>query len=278
MPNPVDHNIHAQPCHRFKHMFVGVKPMLEVALVVGIGVSAVDACFLKHTHYRSGQLHIISTKDGNNHLLPIAWCVCDTESGPSYQYFADKCKEFGLGDYLNRDKSVIYSDRGKGVPTFCTAFPKASALNCFFHLLKNVRKHCRKKKARGRWSDAAAWAMQKAETRSEYEEALAYLHGQCEMAADYLDDLDHGKTFHYAISKTHSCVGVKTNNLVEQVNGAWNTLREEAPYRLNNALLTWLGACLKKRQQMSDGWINRVPAHKLTKYCRNLWEIQVRFP
>ena len=98
MPNPVDHNIHAQPCHRFKHMFVGVKQMLEVALMVGIGVSAVDACFLKHTHYRSGMLHIISTKDGNNHLLPIAWCVCDNESGDSYQYFADKCKEFGLGD------------------------------------------------------------------------------------------------------------------------------------------------------------------------------------
>ena len=72
MPNPVDHNIHAQPCHRFKHMFVGVKPMLDVALVVGIGVSAVDACFLQHTHYRSGQLHIISTKDGNNHLRGVS--------------------------------------------------------------------------------------------------------------------------------------------------------------------------------------------------------------
>jgi hypothetical protein len=120
--------------------------------------------------------------------------------------------------------------------------------------------------------------MQKAETRSEYDDALAFLRGQCEMAADYLDDLCHEKTFHYAISKTHSCVGVKTNNLVEQVNGAWNTLREEAPYRLNRALLTWLGECLHKRQEMSAGWMNRVPAHKLTKYCRILWEIQVQFP
>ena len=120
--------------------------------------------------------------------------------------------------------------------------------------------------------------MQTAETRSEYDEALAYLHGQCDTAADYLDRLDHAKTFHYAISTTHSCVGVKTNNLVEQVNGAWNTLREEAPYRLNNALLTWLGTCLHDRQKKSAGWINRVPAHKLTKYCRVLWEIQVQFP
>ena len=107
-------------------MFVGVKQMLEVALMVGIGVSGVDACFLKHTQYSSGQLHIISTKDGDNRLLPIAWSVSETEGGPSYAYFADKCREFGLGQYLDRDGSVIYSDRGKGVPTFCNAFPKAS--------------------------------------------------------------------------------------------------------------------------------------------------------
>ena len=215
-------------CHRFKHMFVGVKPVLDVALMVGIGVSAVDACVLKHTQYRSGQLHIISTKDGDNRLLPIAWCVCDTESGDSYQYFADKCREGGLAQYLDREGSVIYSDRGKGVPTFCRAFPNATASNCFFHLLKNVRSYCKENHARGRWADSAAWAMQNAETRSEYEEALDHLRERCETAADYLDGLDHTKTFHYAIRQTHSLVGVKTNNLVEQVNAVWEYLSQEA--------------------------------------------------
>ena len=258
-------------------MFVGVKQMLNVAIKVGIGVSAVDACFLKHTQYGSGQLHIVSTKDGDNRLLPIAWCVCDTESGDSYQYFAEKCIEFGLAQYLNRDGSVIYSDRGKGVPTFCRAFPKAAALNCFFHLLKNVRKHCRENRASGTWADSAAWAMQRAETRSEYDAALDFLRQHCEMAADYLDRLDHAKTFRYAISQTHSCMGVKTNNIVEQVNGVWVNLRTEAPYRLNNGLLKWLGEKLFERQVASSIWMESVPPRRLTHYCKNLWGVQVAF-
>ena len=95
--------------------------------------------------------------------------------------------------------------------------------------------------------------MQNAETRSEYDEALAHLRTICETAANYLDGLDHAKTYHYAIRQTHSYMGVKTNNLVEQVNGVWGNLRAEAPYRLNNALLTWLGGKLYERQMASKG-------------------------
>ena len=117
--------------------------------------------------------------------------------------------------------------------------------------------------------------MQSAETKPEYDAALDYLRERCEMAADYLDQLDHTKTFHYAIFRTHSCMGIKTNNPVEQVNGAWVSFRAEAPYRLNNALLKWLGGKLFERQVASAGWMEQVPPSRLTLYCKNLWAIQV---
>lgn len=90
-------------------MFVGVKTALDLAIQCGIGFSACDATHCKHLQYRSGQIHMVTTRDGNNKLLPLAWAICETESGDTHQWFADRCIEFGLAEYLDNDDS--------GVPT-----------------------------------------------------------------------------------------------------------------------------------------------------------------
>ena len=104
--------------NRFQRIFVCVATALNAAFGVEIGFSAVDACFSKHAIYRDGFLHVLTTRDGNNRVLPIAWAICETESGDTYDWFADQCHAAGCGRYLNRAHSVVYSDRQKGIEKF----------------------------------------------------------------------------------------------------------------------------------------------------------------
>ena len=51
--------------------------------------SAVDAAFSKHTIYRDGQMHLLTTRDGNNKTIVLGWATCETESSVTYEYFAE---------------------------------------------------------------------------------------------------------------------------------------------------------------------------------------------
>ena len=72
--------------------------------------AAVDAAFSKHTVYRDGQLHLLTTRDGDNKTIVLAWVICGTESSATYEYFATKCHEtarcgqipFVEGNHLQR--------------------------------------------------------------------------------------------------------------------------------------------------------------------------------
>ena len=61
--------------------------MFHVAYGCGMKVSAVDAAFSKHSVYREGYLHLLTTKDGDNKTIALAWAICETESGDTYDYF-----------------------------------------------------------------------------------------------------------------------------------------------------------------------------------------------
>ena len=116
---------------RFQRMFVSVKVVLDLALACGMQFSAVDGTFCKHTQYKSGVIHMITTRDGNNEIMPLAWAVCETESGPTYKYFASQCKKYGLDQYLDNKESILYSDRDKGLEEFHNAFPECRVARCF---------------------------------------------------------------------------------------------------------------------------------------------------
>ena len=74
--------------------------MFHVAYGCGMKVSAVDAAFSKHIVYREGYLHLLTTRDGNNKTIVLAWAVCETESGDTYMYFSDKCHEDKISECL----------------------------------------------------------------------------------------------------------------------------------------------------------------------------------
>ena len=93
-------------------MFVSVGPCIQVAYGVGMRFSAVDTSFSKHTIWRDGYFHLLTFRDGDNRMLPLAWALCETESGDTYKWFAEKCTEAGLSRYLN-NASIIFSDRQK---------------------------------------------------------------------------------------------------------------------------------------------------------------------
>ena len=76
---------------RFKRCFVSLGPMLHVAYGCGMRFSAVDSAFSKHTIYRDGQMHLLTTRDGNNKTIVLAWAICETESSATYEYFAEQC-------------------------------------------------------------------------------------------------------------------------------------------------------------------------------------------
>ena len=254
---------------RFKRF--SIDPMINIAYGCGMRFAAVDAAFSKHTVYRDGQLHLLTTRDGDNKTIVLAWAVCETESGPTYEYFAAKCHEAGVSRYLS-SAAIIFSDRQKGIKSFHDKFPSAIG-RCFNHIIDNCQKHLR---GSGQtFSLSAAWALQKAPTEGEYKEALEKLKRESPRAATYFDNIKpHVEVFQYAMNAagiaTHN---FKTSQIVESLNGVFVTAREQAPYRLNAAILKWMGEQINTRLETITKWI--AEGHSLTKYAHQLFEVQV---
>ena len=220
---------------RFKRCFVSIGAMLNIAYGCGMKVSAVDAAFSKHTVYREGYLHLLTTKDGNNKTIILAWAICETESSHTYEYFSNKCHEAGLSRYLS-GTSVIFSDRQKGLKTFHDKF-QAKTARCFKHIIGNCMKHIH---GTGQtFKPQTAWAVRNAPTEVDYQKALERLKRESPLAAKYFDDIEPHKEVHqYAMNAegiaTH---GVKTSQAVESLNGVFAEARKDAPYRLNAEIL-----------------------------------------
>ncbi len=263
------------PCahNRFQRMFVSIAANIEVTYGCGMRFCAVDAAHSKHTIYRQGLLHLLTTRDGDNRVLVLCWAHCETESSDTYKYFSEKVWEAGLGRYLGKG-TTIFSDRQKGLVAFFTKFKDAHEGKCFNHLIGNARDHI--KGSGTSFEDATAWTLQKARTAQEYQERLAVLATECPMAANYFDKLtgDHVHTMQYAMNEAQvSTHGHKTSNIVECANGVFVDARKDAPYRMNNLILGWSGEKLKQRFDRMTKW--QKAGHILTPYCHQLWVIQV---
>lgn len=233
--------------------------------------SAVDAAFIKHTIYRDGQFHLLTTRDGNNRVLPLAWAICETESGETYAWFAEQCVGAGLGRYLS-GCSVIFSDRMKGIARFHESFDSAIG-SCFKHIIGNARKAC---KGTGRtFEDAMAWILQKAPTESAYLTQLRVLRTVCAPAALYFDEqCNHDHVYQYRWNELKMAThGFKTSQIVECQNGNFVEARMEAPYRFNYMLLLWVGKEFEARPKDMAAWVAK--GHILTPYAHNEFAIQV---
>ena len=244
---------------------------LHLAYGVGTKFSAVDACFSKHSVYRQGYLHLLTTRDGNNKVLPLAWAFCETESGDTYKWFADQCYDAGIGNYLNLD-SVVFSDRMKGIGAFFEVF-RAYHAHCFHHIIGNCRKHI--KGSGTTFTDQAAWNMRNANTEAEFQRILEEIRVSCPQGAHYFDtEVEHKRAYQYALNaanvRTH---GFKTSQIVECANGVFVDARLLAPYRANNAILAWIGKEYVSRLKEMEKWIAK--GHILTPWTHHLFQIEV---
>ena len=89
---------------RFERMFVGVVAPAQMALKAGINFSGVDGTFFRNSMFKNKLVMLqLTTRDGNNHIMPLAWCICKKENADNYRYFAKHCEEVKcrlLGMYL----------------------------------------------------------------------------------------------------------------------------------------------------------------------------------
>ena len=256
---------------RFVRCFVSIAVCFHIAYGCGMKISAVDACFFKHVIYKDGYLHLLTTKDGNNKTLVLAWAICETESGDTYTYFAEQCHLAGLSRYLG-GSSIIFSDRMKGIRKFHERFQGAIG-RCFNHIIGNCEKHLRG--SHETFSPELAWALQRAQTEVEYKVQLRALRRESARAARYFDDVKpHHEVYQYAMNaKNLTTHGFKTSQLVEGMNGVFVKARHHAPYRLNAKILKWQGEQLQLRLKSITKWIDQ--GHPITKYSTDLFKIQV---
>ena len=235
---------------------------------VGLKYSSADATGSKHIIWRSGQYLILTTRDSNNRLLPIACAIVASEDKDSYRYFVKHLKLWGADKYLNVPDHAIVTDRCKGLEELHRAFEHANHLNCFKHIIPNC------KQSAGKTKDSYAWAMQKAETEAEYKEKLNSMRNFNPRAADYLDALVHDQTYFYAYNrKGVRTYGHKTNNVAEIVNGVHKKLRGEHPLWFLHGFTSWIGEKMQIRSDVMKDWIRS--GHVLTPYATNEFMKQV---
>lgn len=178
-------------------------------------------------------------RDGNNKLMPLAWAMCETESGATYAWFAVWCKKAGLEVVLS--VGVIFSDRQKGIEKFMEAFA-AWVGSCFRHIVENCKGHIA---GHGRnFNLGLAWQLQEARTYTDFRAKLLMIEAQSARAAAYFDDsVVHEHTYLYAMLENGIATFEQksTNNTVEGLNGTFVFARDQVPYRMNYLLCKWIG-------------------------------------
>lgn len=257
---------------RFMRIFVRLAIALNSDFGCGIRFSAVDAAFSKHMIYKDGLLHVLTTRDGNNRVLPLAWAVCETESADTYLWFSQQCHAAGLGRYLTAN-SVVYSDRMKGIEHFFGLF-NAYHAHCFKHILDNCKSYI--KGSHTTFSDKTAWDMRSANTVGAFRHHLGVIRASSPLTANYFEHrVDHDRTYQYRLNAlgvaTH---GFKTSQIVECLNAVFVEARHFTPYRLNNYILAWVGKQFDARLHESALWIEK--GQVLTPWARRLFAIEVR--
>ena len=109
---------------------------------------AMDGAHCTATHRMT--LLAITTLDGNNDDLSIAWGLVSTESEEHWAWFLRLCRSHLSG--VDEDDSVIMSDWAKVlIPAISANFPHAKHAFCAYHLKGNVEKKFGKECAKLFW-------------------------------------------------------------------------------------------------------------------------------
>ncbi|XP_052206856.1 uncharacterized protein LOC127811190 [Diospyros lotus] len=98
---------------RFKYLFMAIGACLARFRSQMRPIIVVDACFLKGKYL--GSLFVVTYKDDNNNVYPIAWGVGDSENDVSWEW------------HKSISKAVLI------------VFPNALNVHCIYHIGQNVK-------------------------------------------------------------------------------------------------------------------------------------------
>nr|XP_016491590.1 PREDICTED: uncharacterized protein LOC107811219 [Nicotiana tabacum] len=106
-------------------------------------IVVVDGSHLKS--YYTGTFVSASTLDGAGHILPLAYCVIDSENDVAWTWFFEQFK-IAYGD---RENKCIVSDRNESIIKFVSrVYPNVPHFSCIWHLWNNVYKKFKKSHAK----------------------------------------------------------------------------------------------------------------------------------
>ncbi|CAH9058076.1 unnamed protein product [Cuscuta europaea] len=153
----------------FRYFFMSFAPWME-SWKFCRPILIVDGSFLKA--YYKGTLLTACAQDANNHIVPLAFGICDTESKESWLWFFSKLSE----SLTFHEDMHILSDRHKGILSAAKRiFPHASHGYCVEHLCRNMISKFKGNATDLGWKFKAAY---KAATIKEFEEYMALLDSQ----------------------------------------------------------------------------------------------------
>ena len=256
----------------FKRYFVGVKSSIEVLKGAGIGFYAVDAAHTRHHIAKGMRLYCLVGRSGNNNNIVVAWGLFTSENANNYAWFAQKCDNCGFRTLAEPDKAwcanleitpVVFSDRDKGISSFCNVFSNMHHANCSKHLCNSARVHLRNLRKTDSavnvgFHDRQIYRVQNMSTEAAFNTAMRQLRRSNHHLYEYLQNLDPTTWSVWAMSKNNvPCYCQKTSNTVEGTFGVFTKQkkRELHPFKALDELVIYVFGKLTKHKLEVQEWV-----------------------
>jgi hypothetical protein len=178
---------------------------MEKAFVHCRNFIAMDGCHTRTTYKLV--LLMVSTIDGNNETLPLAWAFVDREDEANWTWFLRGISQHLQG--MEEDDAVCISDRQKGlIPALRKTFPRAAHAHCNQHIAENIRRRFGKRE-----NVLLFWRAARAKTEADFEGILAQMPLE---TVTYLREISPAKFAVWAFPRPR--YRHDTSNIAESIN------------------------------------------------------------
>ncbi|CAA0815283.1 Unknown protein, partial [Striga hermonthica] len=179
-------------------------------------IVVVDGTFLASSY--GGILLTACCQDANFHILPLAFCVVDSENNQSYLWFFNKLQTL-IGE---RDGLCIVSDGHESIKNAVEkVFPSAVHCLCTYHISNNIKKHYKKEAQAVKDSFHAA---ARAYTVEEYDMHMSEIEKLNPDVITYLEKIGVQKWARIHCPKNRYFT--MTSNAAETVNSVTKSIRD----------------------------------------------------
>ncbi|CAH9141044.1 unnamed protein product [Cuscuta epithymum] len=225
----------------FQYFFMSLGPWRD-AWQYCRPVLILDGSFMKS--YYKGTLLTACAQDANNQIVPIAFCICESESKATWRWFLSKVRSC----IEHRSDMYIISDRHKGILSAVRKiFPHSGHGFCVEHLRRNMTSKFRGSAKDLGWKFKAAYS---ASTVKEFEYYMSLLDTQDARIRPWLEKV--------GIEKWAKCMSgfnrfnVMTSNCAESLNSVNACARQYCVSKLINFLRERMQEWFKARREIAE--------------------------